>query len=142
MQTNQRYILYADDDPDDQDLMLEVMQTTGSGISVIGVQNGLEVMRFLANLQKGDHFPVMIVLDINMPIAGGYQTLKMLKLSPAYAHIPVTIFSTTSVDDEHKKAKRFGAHGFITKPLYYRELLQVCKNIADFCKEEASMIKT
>lgn len=131
-----RYILYADDDADDQELMQEVMQATESGIEVIGVNNGIEVMDFLAKLSKGDLLPSMIVLDINMPVVGGYQALKMLKLNPAFSHIPVTIFSTTSLADEIKKARKFGAYEFITKPLYYRDLQNVCTRIAEFCKNE------
>ena len=140
MNTSGKYILYADDDTDDQELMHEVMQQTGSGVNIISVRNGEEVLDFLATLHKGEHYPSLIVLDINMPIIGGYQTQKLLKLNPVYSKIPVTIFSTSNLLEEKRKAKRYGALSFISKPLYYRELLKVCRTLADFCNNEPEMV--
>ncbi len=137
MATSAKYILYADDDPDDQDLMHEAMAECGSGIGVIAVHNGIEALDFLAKLQPGEYYPSIIILDINMPVVGGYQTLKLLKLNPKYAHIPVSIFSTSSDVSEIIKAKRFGAHEYIIKPMYYQEFLDVCGRLIDYCSSTA-----
>jgi CheY-like chemotaxis protein len=136
VKTYGKYILYADDDQDDHELMHETMQATGSGVDVIAVRNGIEALQFLANLHKGENYPSLIVLDVNMPVVGGYQALRLLKLNPVFSKIPVAIFSTSSMPDEVRKAKRFGAVDFITKPLYYAEFLKVCKRLAAFCLEE------
>lgn len=134
MATTGRYILYADDDQDDQELMHDLMQEVEADIHVKSVRNGIEVLDFLGSLSKGDDLPSLIVLDINMPIVGGYQALKMLKLNPAYAKIPVVIFSTTSLVEDERKSVRFGAVEFITKPMFYQDAISVFRRLAEFCR--------
>ena len=113
--------------------MHEAMKESGSGIAVVAAHNGIETLDFLANLQPGEYYPSIIILDINMPVVGGYQALKLLKLNPKYAHIPVAIFSTSSDVAEITRAKRFGAYDYIIKPMYYRDFLDVCGRLNAFC---------
>lgn len=133
MNPSEKYILYADDDQDDQELMHEVMQTVAGDLEIVSVRNGREVIDFLSALHTGDHYPSLIMLDINMPIAGGYQTLKQLKLNPSFAHIPVVIFSTSNLIDDKQKSLHYGAYEYIPKPVFYKEVVEVCERFASLC---------
>lgn len=134
MATTGRYILYADDDQDDQELMHDLMQEVETDIYIKAVHNGIEVLDFLSNLAIGDDFPSLIVLDINMPVVGGFQTLKLLKLNPKFAHIPVVVFSTSNLEEEQRKSLRFGAMEYISKPMFYQDAIIVFRRLSDFCK--------
>ena len=60
--------------------------------------------------------PDLILLDIEMPVMNGYETIKRLKADSRYADIPV-IF-VTSKDDELSEMEGFdlGAVDYVTKP--------------------------
>jgi putative two-component system response regulator len=60
--------------------------------------------------------PNLILLDVNMPETGGFETAKKLKEHPAYYEIPV-IFLLKHIDSESEvQAIKLGAVDFILKP--------------------------
>jgi len=66
--------------------------------------------------------PDLILLDIQMPVVDGFETIKRLKTNKRYAHIPV-IFLTGSSDKESVlKGGSYGAAGYVTKPFTASEL--------------------
>jgi len=77
--------------------------------------------------------PDLILLDIQMPVLDGFETIKRLKSDYRYAHIPV-IFLTASNDKESVvKGKKLGAAGFVTKPFSASDLcdrIEKCLTIA------------
>ena len=60
--------------------------------------------------------PDLILLDIEMPVMNGYETIKKLKSNPLHADIPVIFL--TAKDDESSEMEGFdlGAVDYITKP--------------------------
>lgn len=59
------------------------------------------------------HRPDVVLLDLNMPGTGGFETLRRLKALAADAKVLVLTSSDSSEDAGH--AARAGARGFITK---------------------------
>jgi len=136
----QKYILYAEDDLDDQDLMRDIMQTVDAGLEIICVENGNLVLEFLNRLPPGTYYPCFLVLDMNMPALGGLETLKMLKHSSKYADLPAIIFSTSNLERDRRLALECGAAEFITKPVHEEDITNICKKFADYCHSIPQMI--
>ncbi|MDR3013599.1 MAG: response regulator [Chitinispirillales bacterium] len=68
--------------------------------------------------------PDLILLDIDMPVVNGYETIKLLKTDPRYKSIPV-IFLTSKTSKEHVvKAMNLGAAGYVIKPFSDSELTE------------------
>jgi len=68
--------------------------------------------------------PDLILLDIQMPVIDGFETIKRLKGDDRFASIPV-MFLTASNDKESViKGSTLGAAGFITKPFSADDLFQ------------------
>lgn len=65
-------------------------------------------------MAKNSH-PDLVLLDILMPKADGYDMLRELKSSPDMRDIPVIIFSNLSQKDEIEKGLKLGARDFIVK---------------------------
>lgn len=73
--------------------------------------SGAQLLKLLVRVT-----PDMILLDINMPVMDGYETLRRIKADPDTAGIPV-IFLTGQKDiDSEREGFRLGALDFITKP--------------------------
>jgi CheY-like chemotaxis protein len=134
-----RYILYADDDPDDQAFLCEMMRKVDSGLSIKCFPNGLELVQFLEGLPANAVLPSCIILDLNMPVWDGMHTLKILKDQPTYRPVPVFIFSTSSSERDTHLAVSLGAIAYVTKPYGQSELLRVCRRFADCSIHELRM---
>ena len=77
----------------------------------------------LTRLKEGNlPVPDMIFLDWNMPKISGRDCLISIKQIPAYANVPVIIFSTSSSWRDKDETKQLGASYFLTKPTSFKEL--------------------
>lgn len=130
------YILYADDDLDDQAFITEMMRRVNPAIAIRSFMNGLELVQFLEQLPERSILPSCIVLDLNMPVWDGMHTLKVLKQHRAYQAIPTFMFSTSSSDRDMSLAESLGAAAFITKPYGQKDLFDVCREFAEYCSFE------
>jgi two-component system phosphate regulon response regulator PhoB len=64
-----------------------------------------------------------VILDIMLPIIDGFDVCKLLKASPATAHIPVIILSAKSQEADKVLGLELGGDDYITKPFSPRELI-------------------
>jgi len=133
--SERRFIVYAEDDTDDQDIMKEMIGKIDENLEVVIANNGLELIQFLAGMQTDEFYPCFIILDVNMPVWDGVRTLEALKADWRYMHIPVIMFSTSNMKRDIDLAARLGAEQFITKPLKEQETQEVTRKFAAYCKQ-------
>jgi two-component system chemotaxis response regulator CheV len=57
----------------------------------------------------------MIITDIEMPEADGFQVASFIKTNSAYSHIPVVVNSSMTTDAVKNKMNQIGVDGFIGK---------------------------
>jgi CheY-like chemotaxis protein len=115
-------ILLADDDPVDRELFIEGMNETGFKFQVTEVENGEELLQ---HLSQSATLPHLIILDLNMPVKDGRETLKELKKSEKFRHIPVFILSTSNAKFDVELACDVGANLFLVKPHGYKEIVEM-----------------
>ena len=119
-------ILLVDDDGDDRQIFKDVLEEMDPGTALETAENGLEMITSLDNLSD-DHLPDMIILDQNMPRMTGKETLRFLKDSERYRHIPVVIYSTYRVKEFSIEYLELGALDVVAKPDSmdaYREMIR------------------
>jgi CheY-like chemotaxis protein len=122
-------VIYADDDADDREWASEACKAIDASLTVHFVENGREVVNFLKNLFP-QQFPSLIILDLNMPLMDGRQTLQWLKTSPEYCHIPVAIVSTSSGKMDREVCQRLGASLFLVKPTAHQNWSDIIRQLA------------
>jgi len=119
-------ILLADDDPVDRELFIEGMNDTGYQFNVTEVENGEELIQHLSTSAS---LPDLIILDLNMPVKDGRETLKELKTSERFRHIPVFILSTSNARFDVELACNTGANLFLVKPHGYKEIVEMLNSL-------------
>jgi CheY-like chemotaxis protein len=127
---NKPVILYAEDDQDDFEILKEALVQHTDQYVLEQAQNGTEVLSYLEQQSA----PGLIVLDLNMPIMDGKQTLKWLKEHQDYKNIPVMIFTTSSREEDLKLCKSYDCT-FFRKPTLYRDLLHVVQIMLQMCAQ-------
>lgn len=114
-------ILVVDDDIEDHIIMDSFFLEAGVSRMVGYRANGQEALFFLEEIEDDTHLPRLIILDLNMPILNGTQTLVRLKQIPRFRNIPVIIFSTSENETEKRKCLSLGAVDYLVKPLTLEE---------------------
>ncbi len=125
-------IFVVDDDKEDQLILGEYFREIGIADRVRFFDNGEITINFLENNGDTSSLPGLIVLDLNMPVLNGTQTLLYLKRDARYKHIPVIIFSTSENEDERRKCLSFGAVDYLVKPMSYEEGEAIVKRFASY----------
>lgn len=113
-------ILLAEDDLDDRTFFLEYLSERDDIELMPIAENGIEVFELL-NALSIDDYPDLIVLDQNMPMKSGIQTLEELKSNKIFLAIPVVIYSTYSDVHLVENCINKGAEMVVTKPLTPKE---------------------
>ncbi|MBI5062883.1 MAG: response regulator [Desulfatitalea sp.] len=94
------------------------------GYQVLQAGNGLEALDHLAKYAESVE---LVLLDWNMPIQDGYETIKCIKANPYYDHICILMVSTESEDEKIGQAMAAGANGYLSKPFGSEELAEKVK---------------
>jgi DNA-binding response OmpR family regulator len=115
-------ILLVDDDATDRELLIDAISMSESSCKIVEASNGEEA---LAYLNTFNNLPDIIILDLNMPVKDGRETLKDIRASKTFKCIPVCILSTSSAHFDVSTAYEHGATLFLMKPLYYKQLVEM-----------------
>ncbi|HTR31033.1 MAG TPA: response regulator [Puia sp.] len=110
------YILVADDDPDDQEMLVERFHRRNPDAGFRLMANGFETLEYLRNCPN-EELPRLIVIDYKMPGMTGAEVLKIVREEGRLRHIPKVVWSTSSNQEYIDKALNSGADVYFTKPL-------------------------
>jgi CheY-like chemotaxis protein len=125
-------ILVVDDDYDDHLILFDYFKDAGIHEEVKFVDNGKKAIEYLEAIDNEDALPRLVIMDLNMPIQNGTQTLMQMKQSTRFRYIPVIIFSTSENDTEKRKCLSFGALDYLVKPVTYAEGQELIRKFASF----------
>ena len=134
---NESYtILLADDDPDDQELIINAFTEVSPSFKLHIVNDGKEVMSFLSTVSDSK-LPCLIVLDYNMPELNGAQVLQKLTDDKRYENIPKIILSTSNNPKYIQDCLHKGANAYRVKPDNFNQLVVLAKEMLDLCGKAA-----
>lgn len=130
-------ILLADDNETDQQLIEEAILEAGIPVSLYTVNDGEEAIEYLR--QEGRYSdgeqaprPQFILLDINMPIKDGRETLREIRADSNLCRIPVIVMSTTAESTEVDRMYALGANSFIAKPDTFTSLVSIMESLNQY----------
>jgi len=119
-------VIVADDSQVMRMIIEKIVKTLG--YQAIHAGNGQEV---LSVLEKGFQDIDLILLDWNMPVMNGLETLTRIKKINPDCDIPVLMVSTESEDDKVRQAMNAGAGGYISKPFTAETLGAVIRQVKE-----------
>ena len=133
---NKPLILLAEDDPDDQELIVSAFSRVSPAFSLHIVNDGKEVLKFLSE-DLGKPLPCLIVLDYNMPELNGAEVLQKLCNNKRVAKIPKVILSTSNNPKYVQDCMFKGAHTYLVKPDNFKQLVSIAREMIDLCNNAA-----
>ena len=68
--------------------------------------------------------PLLVLLDLNLPVVDGYHVLEKMKSDERTKAIPIIILTTTDDTYEINRCYELGCNVYITKPVEYAEFAE------------------
>lgn len=118
-------VLIVDDSEMNRELLAEML---GSEYKITEAENGEECMAALK--QRGTGIS-LILLDIVMPVANGFDVLDYMTSTHRIEDIPVIMISSENSEETVRKAYEFGVTDYISRPFDTRV---VCRRVANTIK--------
>ncbi len=100
---------------EDDELIREVysIKLEMAGFEVATAENGLKAIE-----QVQEQTPDVVLLDMMMPVMGGLDFLRAVKLPQSYPELDVIIFSNISSPQQANEALALGARQYLKKSDY------------------------
>ena len=130
-------ILIADDDADDRMLIEEAFEENRLSNQIDFAEDGEQVLEYLRREGKYEHlkgqpYPGLILLDLNMPKMDGRTALAKIKEDPKLCRIPVVVLTTSKAEEDILRTYGLGVASFITKPVTFERLVEVVRAIGAY----------
>jgi CheY-like chemotaxis protein len=125
-------ILLVEDDPGHARLIEKNLRRSNITNEIITVSDGQQALDCLFGegeyVGKERPAPLLVLLDLNLPVLDGYQVLERMKADERTKHIPVVILTTTDDAREVTRCYELGCNVYITKPVDYEQFCEaICK---------------
>jgi DNA-binding response OmpR family regulator len=116
-----RTVMLVDDDPETIDILQIYLEH--EGYRSVAALNGLEALKSVKELD-----PDLIILDLMLPIVGGFQVCRHIREE---SQVPIVIL-TARLDEESRRASAdMGVDDYISKPFSPKELMSRVKSLLE-----------
>jgi CheY-like chemotaxis protein len=129
-------ILLVEDDPGHARLIKKNLRRANIKNEIHFATNGQEAVDYL--FCEGEYAdrkrpsPLLVLLDLNMPVLDGYQVLERMKADRRTKRIPVIILTTTDDAREVGRCYELGCNVYITKPVDYDQFSEAMRKLGLF----------
>jgi CheY-like chemotaxis protein len=129
-------ILLVEDDPGHARLIEKNLRRANVTNTIHHITDGQQAVDYLfcegeyADRQRSS--PLLVLLDLNMPVLDGYQVLERMKADERTKRIPVIILTTTDDAREVTRCYELGCNVYITKPVDYDQFAEAMRKLGLF----------
>jgi CheY-like chemotaxis protein len=119
-------VLLVDDDPTCNLICSKFLASLNTAVQSSTALNGRQALDFLMNYRRHP-LPDVILLDLNMPVMGGFEFLKAFRelRIPGQSKVQIVILSSSDDPVDIRRASEMGVHHYITKPVSLEKLGKV-----------------
>jgi len=126
---NDRPVLIVDDDVDAHFLLKRQLARIGLATSIECVSDGRDAVSMFERCMRGEQpFPLLVFLDIKMPMMTGFEVLQWMGDRQLLGSTCVVILSSSDDGHDVSRAMALGAHSYLTKPAPDRVLTELVNN--------------
>jgi signal transduction histidine kinase/ActR/RegA family two-component response regulator len=116
--TRPRLLLYVEDNTANVKL-IEQLISRRKDMRLLTAGNGKDGIA----LARG-YLPDVILMDINLPGISGIEAMKIIRMDPATAHIPIVALSANAIPRDIEQGLQAGFFRYLTKPIKVNEFLE------------------
>ena len=127
-------VFHINDSTDDQVLFQAACQKGGIPFNwhvTDSAQKGISYLKTLVE-HSGEMpvcWPDLVLLDLVMPIASGFEVLKFIRATTELKHLPVVVFTGDTVPTNRTDSLKMGATAFMLKPQSFSEAVALAREL-------------
>jgi CheY-like chemotaxis protein len=127
-------VLHVDDDPNDTALLQAASRKAEVGFELQNVEDAEQAIAYLEGVGKYNdraHYrmPTLVLLDLKMPRATGFEIMKWIRRHPRLSQLPIVVLSGSELQDDIRTAYAEGANSYLVKPLGFEALVDLVRSI-------------
>jgi CheY-like chemotaxis protein len=131
-----RPILLVEDDPGHVRLIEKNLRRACVLNEIIKLDDGGKAVEYLFGEGEfagvNNPTPLLILLDMNLPVFSGLQVLERIKADERTKRIPVVMLTTTDSPQEIDRCYDLGCNIYIVKPVNYVKFSEAIRNLGLF----------
>lgn len=134
MNSSSNRVLLVDDNEADRYMMAKAWKMAEVKAELAFATDGDEAIKMLlAREGKPEESIGVILMDINMPIKDGLETVRQIRQSEkSFRLLPVLLWSSSSRIEDVNKAYSNGANAYLLKPSSVQEYIAIASSIGAF----------
>jgi two-component system response regulator len=130
-------ILMIEDDPGDAELATRAFHENRLVNSIRIITDGKDALEYLFcegahSARNPAHMPVLILLDLKLPLVAGIEVLRRIRSDIRTRHIPVIVMTSSREEQDIVQSSKLGINGYILKPVEYNQFLDTVGRLALF----------
>jgi len=129
-------ILLVEDDLGHARLIEKNLRRSNITNEIVTVSDGQQAIDYLfcvGTYVGAEHpSPMLVLLDLNLPVLDGYQVLRRMRADGRTKHIPVVILTTTDDTREVAHCYELGCNVYVTKPVDYEQFSEAISKLGLF----------
>jgi CheY-like chemotaxis protein len=129
-------ILLVEDDEGHAQLIKKNLRRGGINHDIVTLHDGRKAVDYL--LKTGAYAtdehaaPILILLDLNLPVLTGEQVLRIIKNDARTKQIPVVMLTTTDNPKEISRCYELGCDDYVIKPIGFEKFNRAIETIERF----------
>jgi len=129
-------ILLVEDNRCDVELILAALAKSNLTDEVVVAQHGGEALDYLhrrgAFCARPPGNPVVVLLDLKMPVMNGLEVLRQMKGDDDLRMIPIVVLTASREDADLARSYELGANSYVVKPAKIERFADVIRHLGMF----------
>ena len=126
-------ILIAEDNPDDETLILRSLKNFNVKNDIDVVRDGAEALDYLFGNGAGEEqkieLPAVVLLDIKLPKMDGIQVLERIRADQRTKRLPVVMLTSSDGQEDKIRSYDLGCNSYVRKPVEFNEFTEAIRTV-------------
>lgn len=133
--------MVVEDSEEDFFILQRAFEKNGVRERLLRFDDGQAATQYLSSIEDkaAELYPVLILLDLNLPFMDGLTFLSWIKNRPVLKKIPVLVLTTSCNRQDIDESYLRGANSYLCKPQQFDEFVNVVLQIKKYWLEVAVM---
>ena len=123
-------ILLVEDNPDDVKYTVQALRKQNVANPVKVAIDGQQALERL--FDENEELPALVLLDLKLPKASGFEVLQRLRADPVRKRVPVVILTSSTEESDLIQSYALGANSFIRKPVDFEQFSAAIRELGQY----------
>jgi two-component system, response regulator len=125
-------ILLVEDNPDDEELVLDALKSNQITSRIEVVHDGAAALDFLFCAgayahRRSEDYPKVVLLDLKLPKVTGLEVLRRVKTDPRTKMIPIVMLTSSREERDVVESYQLGVNAYLVKPVEFEQFSEMVK---------------